>query len=330
MPRFSLIVPVHNHAHCLPCLLDSFLVQYAADMEVVIVDDCSDKPCNDIVEAYINKGLKITLVINQHRLNTKNSRLVGVRAANGRYIGFADADDTLIGQTILRDNIDRIESAGADILHFRSVLLDKRREFISYFIQADPFGSELCGKEIFNNFVKTDITSGAVIWNKIFSKKLFLDSFSFLEKAGIEFYCEDLFLNSVLLFNATKYIHSHDVGYGYTYENKIEKESLARALAMRAILEYVLPFFNEKQCDPETLGAYIEKMNLGIGNCMGRVCLQLVEGQTGLIREEALAETFGKYDAQKLMQVFVLGGAVNAKKLRSCFRVLAGLTKELA
>jgi glycosyltransferase involved in cell wall biosynthesis len=296
-------------------------------MEVVVVDDCSDHPCHAVVEAYRNKGMNITLLMNSRRLNTKGARLAGVTAAKGKYVGFADADDTLIGQGVLLDNLFRIDASGADVLHFRSILLDTYGKFVSYFIQADPFGSEIYGEEIFKNFIATDITSGAVIWNKIFEKKLIIDSLDLLEKANIEFYCEDLFLNSALMFNANKYINSNSVGYGYTFENKIENESLGRSLAMYTILEYMIPYFYSKNCDDETIISYIKKINLGIGNCMGRLCLQLVDSRTGLIREDIFSETLCESDKKKLLKAFILGGAVNAKKLRSCFRILTGLAK---
>ncbi|MCB6543605.1 glycosyltransferase [Desulfovibrio desulfuricans] len=60
MPELSLIVPHHNHLQCLPHLLDSVLAQDFKDIEVVLVDDCSDEPCLPLVEAYRTKGLNIT------------------------------------------------------------------------------------------------------------------------------------------------------------------------------------------------------------------------------------------------------------------------------
>jgi|GEM_PF-1706711 len=325
---FSLIVPVYNHADCLPRLLDSVLAQRVGDMEVVVVDDCSDHPCDAVVAAYADKGLDISLVVNPQRINTKDSRLAGVAAAKGRYVGFADADDILMGQNSLSINLRHMAASNSDIVHFRCALVDGHGKFVSYFTQADPFGAALRGEEIFTRFAATDITTTAVIWNKIFLKELFLDAFDVLKNAHVSFYCEDLFLNSVLMPNADKYTKSDTVGYGYTYSDKSEKESLARALAMQTILEYMLPYFHDKKCNDAAIASYIRKINLGIGNCIGRVSLQFVDSQTGLLREDAFSRAFSENDTEKLMKAFALGAAVNAEKLRSCFRILTGLGRQ--
>jgi hypothetical protein len=88
--------------HTLPRLLDSILVQSFKDLEVLLVDDCSDEPCGPVVQTYRGKGLEIVLLEHGERIYTMQARLTGIAAARGKIIGFADADDILWGKEELK------------------------------------------------------------------------------------------------------------------------------------------------------------------------------------------------------------------------------------
>ena len=50
-PLLSVIIPCCNHRDFLPGALDSVRAQTLKDLEVVVVDDCSDEPCEDLAAA---------------------------------------------------------------------------------------------------------------------------------------------------------------------------------------------------------------------------------------------------------------------------------------
>lgn len=60
MAYFSLIVPVYNRPDEVGELLESLTHQRCKDFEVIIVEDGSQQPCEDIVRAYTNRLIFIT------------------------------------------------------------------------------------------------------------------------------------------------------------------------------------------------------------------------------------------------------------------------------
>ena len=50
--KFSVIIPAHNAEHELPVLFESLAVQNAADLEVIVVDDCSEDNTYRVAESF--------------------------------------------------------------------------------------------------------------------------------------------------------------------------------------------------------------------------------------------------------------------------------------
>jgi glycosyltransferase involved in cell wall biosynthesis len=117
-PLVSLIIPHHNHNELLPRLLDSILAQTLHDLEVIVVDDHSERSCADIISDYAVKGLSIQLIRNEIRQYTKNCRIIGVEASRGQVICFADADDVLLGTEVLEYHARLLLREDADIVGF--------------------------------------------------------------------------------------------------------------------------------------------------------------------------------------------------------------------
>lgn len=92
-PIVSVIIPTFNRAKTLKRSVRSVLDQSFRDLEVIIVDDCSNDDTIEIVrkiEEYDNR-------VRFYRLN-KNSgaciaRNFGIQKARGQYIAFQDSDD---------------------------------------------------------------------------------------------------------------------------------------------------------------------------------------------------------------------------------------------
>ena len=172
-PTLSIIVPNHNHKHRLPWLFDSILAQQYADLEVLVVDDCSSESCDDVAEAYRSKGLNVRVLALRERVYTKNVRVAGMRDARGRIVGFADADDILWGNEALAKHIRMFDEQQADVLHFRSVFTDEHGAFLRFFSLSDPFALRAEGSDIFTRWLTTDIY-GNVLWNRLYARDLCL------------------------------------------------------------------------------------------------------------------------------------------------------------
>lgn len=90
MPRFSVIVPVYNRIDEVRDLLKSLSEQDNNGFEVIIVEDGSSMPCNDIVDEYKDRvDAKYYFKENEGRSIARN---YGLERAAGDYFIFFDSD----------------------------------------------------------------------------------------------------------------------------------------------------------------------------------------------------------------------------------------------
>ena len=94
MPTFSVIVPVYNVEPYIKDCLDSILCQTYTDYELIIIDDGSPDNCGRIIDDYSGKDSRIK-VIHSPNEGLSAARNKGLDIAMGKYIYFADSDDTL-------------------------------------------------------------------------------------------------------------------------------------------------------------------------------------------------------------------------------------------
>ena len=113
MSQFSIVIPCYNCAKTLGATLESIVDQHLGDkIEVIIVDDCSTEPFDNVISEY-NDKLKITTYKTEHNLGPGRARQFGVDHATGDWIVFCDHDDTFIPntfnrvRTIIRNNPSR-------------------------------------------------------------------------------------------------------------------------------------------------------------------------------------------------------------------------------
>lgn len=93
MAKYSIVVPVFNRPDEVDELLMSLTLQSNKDFDVVIVEDGSEKPCNDVVANYADK-------LDIHYYSKENSgpgpsRNYGVERASGEYVLILDSDVVL-------------------------------------------------------------------------------------------------------------------------------------------------------------------------------------------------------------------------------------------
>lgn len=89
----EVVIPAYNAHDTIDTPLSSLAMQKARRrMLVTIVDDCSDKPYDDIVARY-DGLLNIRILHTHHNCGAGMARNVGIYNALGDYITFLDADD---------------------------------------------------------------------------------------------------------------------------------------------------------------------------------------------------------------------------------------------
>jgi hypothetical protein len=109
MAAVSIIIPTYNHAHYLPHAIQSVEVQSLTDWEAIIVDDGSTDNPQAVIAQFTDPRLRYIFQENQGLSAARNT---GIRAAQGTYLAFLDADDEWEPE-FLRCCVDVLASDGA-------------------------------------------------------------------------------------------------------------------------------------------------------------------------------------------------------------------------
>lgn len=109
----SVIVPCYNSRPYLGRLLKSIAKQNYKDIEVVISDDCSTEPYDDVVDAF-RGSLNIVRTSTAYNCCPGNTRQAGVDAASGDWYTFADHDDAYYPHVF--SEVARVTGNGAKVI----------------------------------------------------------------------------------------------------------------------------------------------------------------------------------------------------------------------
>lgn len=95
-PLVSIIIPTYNRPDFLKKTLDSALSQTYVNIEIIVVDDCSELN----LEAFSNQFPSVKFLKNDSNRGACYSRNRGLKLANGDYVNFLDDDDELFPEKI--------------------------------------------------------------------------------------------------------------------------------------------------------------------------------------------------------------------------------------
>lgn len=143
MKKISIIVPMHNSFHMMARNLEVLEKQVAANIELIIVDDCSADNSFEEATAY-SKNSKFDVIVAKNEKNGGPgvSRNLGLTYATGDYITFVDSDD------YFSDDF-------ADVL---APLMDKNIECVIFdYIKVDENGNELSAGYSIGGDVSRDV-----------------------------------------------------------------------------------------------------------------------------------------------------------------------------
>lgn len=129
----SIVIPIYNAECYLEACLDSVLGQTYSNIEVILVNDGSTDGSLEICEYYAEKDSRIIL-INQKNAGVSVARNNGIRASNGAFLMFVDADD-IIAPDICEYAYNGIQ--GYDVLFWGVESFDSSEEVHYQHVQTD-------------------------------------------------------------------------------------------------------------------------------------------------------------------------------------------------
>lgn len=168
--KISVIIPVYNGEKTIKKCIDSVLAQTYEDIEIIVVNDGSTDSTAEILSTFRDK----IKVINQPNMGQGAARNAGIAAAAGEYLGFVDADDTILpnmykimheaaeknGSQIVQCGITDIISHG-DSASIRSraafrdnVVISDRAYYICRYVYKNKHTNEVCNKLIQKRFLE--------------------------------------------------------------------------------------------------------------------------------------------------------------------------------
>ncbi len=196
MVYFSIIIPHFN----IPNMLDRLLqtTPYGKDdVEVIVVDDRSDKELNSLMEIkrrYEKEGVKFYLNKNGKK-GAGTCRNIGLKHAIGRWVIFADADDRFTDG--LYDFLRRNLNAEEDIIYFKPTSIDEMTgepavrhvpicDLIDNYLNDPSSANELKLRHRVNGPVNKMIKRELIDQNNIwFDETLVANDIVFSAKAGL-------------------------------------------------------------------------------------------------------------------------------------------------
>lgn len=97
----SVVIPIYNVAQYLSQCIDSVLSQSYPELEIILVNDGSTDDCPRICDEYKEKDARVR-VIHQKNGGLSDARNSGMKIAEGEWIYFADSDDWLEQNALLK------------------------------------------------------------------------------------------------------------------------------------------------------------------------------------------------------------------------------------
>lgn len=94
-PRISVIIPVYNASNTIADCIESVRRQTYQNLEIILVDDCSQDNSLDICKRYEMIDDRIKVIKHNKNGGVSEARNMGIRHASGEYLAFIDSDDTI-------------------------------------------------------------------------------------------------------------------------------------------------------------------------------------------------------------------------------------------
>ena len=184
--ELSVIVPVYNMASdgLLEFCINSLVNQTVKDMEIIAVDDCSSDNSFEILKGFEEKYPgRVKAILSPENRRQGGARNLGLKEAQGRFIGFMDADDWA-SPDMFEKMLKKADETGAD-----AVGTDFCKVSSQTFVKAEriPCNDESQTGVLDDEKRKKYLLNPGPVVTKIYKREIFFDKeFSFPENISYE------------------------------------------------------------------------------------------------------------------------------------------------
>jgi glycosyltransferase involved in cell wall biosynthesis len=239
-PIVSIIIPAYNASKTIDRCLESLLNQTLKGIEIIVINDCSKDNTLEILKSYKDK---IVLLDNKENLGPSGSRNRGLKKAQGKYIGFVDADDYVeldAYENLTNEMKDDIDLVCGCRCEFDG---DKRKPVINENETTNPRDFSKTSNYVTDKLYKKEIIDK---YDLEFPKKYsYGEDFNFLFK--YKFYAKKMKIIKKIVYN-----------YNATSEGSITNSYDERVLDILKVVEDSINFLKEKDAFKENEQEMVE------------------------------------------------------------------------
>jgi glycosyltransferase involved in cell wall biosynthesis len=191
-PLLSVNITTYNRSNLLPRCLKSVLKQNYKNMEIVIVDDCSNDNTTEIVKKYQEQDKRIKYF--RHKINCGNAqaRNTALKNSNGLYVAFLDDDDEWIDRNKIKKQVEIFEKSD-----------DKKLGIVcSGIVRIKKNGKEIIEIAKIPKDIKYQILKGGFINNStVLTKKSILKEVGGFDVKNYRGIDSEFFRRMILIYN---------------------------------------------------------------------------------------------------------------------------------
>ncbi len=226
----SIIIPIYNHVDVLGNCIDSFLNQKTLFCyELILIDDGSTDGAAEFIEQY--RYREHVVVIHQKNGGIAVARNKGISLARGRYVMFADCDDT-VKDTLVELLMQAAVLEDCDIVMCGHNLVKRRNGIVTSILPYVHPQKNLLGYKNGDEIMNYD----GLPWAKVYKREMF-------EKVRFfpGYWYEDTIVHSLLFPQCKKFCYVPSALYDYNwYEGNFTHVQFSRQAKAKAIDRYWL------------------------------------------------------------------------------------------
>lgn len=127
-PLLSVVLPVYNGEKYIDTIIEAFNNQTDKDFELIFIDDGSADGSHKKISDYIGKTDFPVILERQENQGVSAARNNGAKLASGKYITFADCDDSIVNDYV--EILRKAAESDFDVFAFRSLMLGEHDELV--------------------------------------------------------------------------------------------------------------------------------------------------------------------------------------------------------
>ena len=280
-PEITVVLTMHNQAHCIHKALRSIQNQSLKNIEILIMIDCSYDNSTETIQKYMEEDERIVVVNQDIIQGIMKTRSEGIRLAKGKYIIALDGDDAFIHKDILYNSLYIANLGNLDVVEFIASIY--RNYTFSGFIHDHKTNNIIYQPELRNIFFKkyqqTESIRGIrcrTIWAKIVKNEIFQKAIDNIGRKYTDDYImgyEDTMMTVSLYQVAQSYYLLNQVGLYYSRDDKKgrfpflpnkkcnKRKNVIRGLDSLKFLHFLIEKFNDSEIEQKTIYHEIVSIN---------------------------------------------------------------------